>query len=409
MIVRRIREEEYKRCQELCALAFEFAMKDADRTPEETLAAVREHPSSRQDVCWNSQWAAFADDDTTMFSTMTVIPYRATFDGNDVLMMGIGGVATLPQHRRTGGIRGCFEHALPRMFEDGAVLSYLYPFSTAFYRKFGYELGCKANRWKIALRSVPRQAVSGTVRLLERGSAMKEAIAQIDRKRQARYNCMVRCEDIEYTWIGHANPFADRSYTYIYFRSSGEPAAYLTCRPVVDGGDRTMECTRFVFDDPEGLQGLLVLLKTMEANHSYAVMTLPEDVELGGVLPEWSFGDVQCQRTWQGMVRVVNVQRALELARMRGEGSLVLEIEDAQIPQNSGRFRVQFAPGKPNTVARTGEKPDVILGIQDFSRLMIGGCDAEALSWLPQVRLLCPQEQAAQVFYRKPLFISQYF
>ena len=409
MIVRPIREGEYKRCQELCALAFEYAMKDADRTPEEALAAVRERPASRQDIHWHSQWAAFADDDATMLSTMTVIPYRATFDGHDVLMTGIGGVATLPQYRRMGGIRGCFEHALLQMVGDGAVLSYLYPFSTAFYRRFGYELGCTANRWKIALRSVPKLAVDGTWRLLERGAALRSAIEAIDQVWQARYNCMVRCENIEYTWIAQANPFADRSYTYVYFRSSGEPAGYLTCRPVMDEGNRTLECTRMAFDGPEGLRGLLALLKTMEADHSHAVMTLPEDVQLGGVLPEWSFGDVQCQRAWKGMARVVNVQRALELARMRGEGSLVLELSDAQIPANNGRFRVRFAPDMQSAVERTQASPDVILGIQDFSRLILGGCDAADIRWLPQVKLLCPPEQAAQVFYRKPLFISQYF
>ena len=148
-----------------------------------------------------------------------------------------------------------------------------------------------------------------------------------------------------------------------------------------------LECTRFVFEGLEGLQGLLALLKTMESSHSHALITLPEDVELGGVLPEWSFGDARCQRSWLGMARVVNVRRALELARMRGEGSLVLEIDDAQIPQNSGRFRVRFAPGEPNAVDRTQEPPDVILGIQDFSRLILGGCDAQALCWAGEAPL----------------------
>lgn len=157
-----------------------------------------------------------------MLSTLTVIPYRAAFDGNDVPMTGVG----------------------------------------------------------------------GTWRLLERGENLREAIERIDRKWQSRYNCMVRCEDIEYAWIGRANPFADRSYTYVYFREDGEPSAYLTCRPGDDAA-RTLECTRFVFDDSRGLCGLLVLLKTFEADHSEAVMTLPEDVELSGVLPEWSMGGVR--------------------------------------------------------------------------------------------------------------------
>ena len=34
MIVRRIRPGEYKRCQQLCALAFEYEMQDAALSPE---------------------------------------------------------------------------------------------------------------------------------------------------------------------------------------------------------------------------------------------------------------------------------------------------------------------------------------------------------------------------------------
>lgn len=94
---------------------------------------------------------------------------------------------------------------------------------------------------------------------------------------------------------------------------------------------------------------------------------------------------------------------------MRGEGSLVMEVSDGQIPGNNGRFRVRFVPGLPNAVEATQESPDIILGIQDFSRLILGRCGAEDMRWLPQAELLCPPEKAAQVFFRKPLFISQYF
>ena len=409
MIIRRIRENEYKRCQEFCALAFEYALQGADKSPEEALADIRENPTCRQDMHWDNQWAAFADDDATMLSTMTVIPYRATFDGAEVRMDGIGGVSTLPQYRRMGGIRGCFGQALPAMEREGATLSYLYPFSTAFYRKFGYEVACAGNRWKIALRGVPKETVPGIWRLLEKGSGLKEAIRRIDRVWQERYNCMVRGEDIEYRWVEKANPFADRCYTYVYMDDAGEPSAYVTYKPVVDEGDRALVCTRFVFADVSGFRGLMALLKTLEADHSHVIMTLPEDVALAGLLPEWSMGCVQCRKEWKGMARVVSVRRALETARMRGEGRLVLEIRDGQIPCNNGRFAVDFAPGERNRVTLTEEEPDVSLGIQDFTRLILGGFDMEDLRWLPEVRLHCAPEKAARVFYRKPMYISQYF
>ena len=409
MIIRRIRENEYKRCQEFCALAFEYALQGADKSPEETLAEIRANPTSRQDQHWDSQWAAFADDDATMLSTMTVIPYRATVDGAEVLMEGIGGVSTLPQYRRMGGIRGCFEHALPAMEREGAALSYLYPFSTGFYRKFGYEIAGAANRWKIALRGVPKEAVPGQWRLLEKGSDLKEAIRRIDRGWQERYNCMVRCEDIEYRWVEKANPFADRVYTYVYMDEADAPSAYMTYRPVVDEGDRALECTRFVFADMAGFRGLMALLKTLEADHSHVILTLPEDVAVDMLLPERSLGCMQCRKHWKGMARVISVRKVLELARMRGEGRLVMAISDGQIPANNGRFAVAFAPGEANRVSMTEEEPDVSLTIQDFTRLILGCCDMDDLRWLPNVRLHCAPEKAERVFYRKPMYISQYF
>ena len=409
MIIRRIRGNEYKRCQEFCALAFEYALQGADRSPEEALAEIRANPTCRQDQHWDSQWAAFADDNATMLSTMTVIPYKATFDGAEVLMEGIGGVSTLPQYRRMGGIRGCFEHALPAMEREGAALSYLYPFSTGFYRKFGYEIACAANRWKIALRGVPKEAVPGTWVLLEKGSSLTEAICSIDRGWQARYNCMVRGEDIEYRWVEKANPFVDRTYTYVYMDEAGAPSAYMTYKPVVDEGDRALECTRFVFADMAGFRGLMALLKTLEADHSHVILTLPEDVAVDMLLPERGLGCIQCRKVWKGMARVVSVRRVLELARMRGEGRLVMEISDGQIPCNNGRFAVDFAPGGANRVTMTEEAPDVSLTIQDFTRLILGCCDMDDLRWLPNVRLHCAPEKAAQVFYRKPMYISHYF
>ena len=108
MIVRKIRPEELKRTEELSAHAFEFRMSDAEKSAEEFAQERMNHPQATQDVNWREHWAAFLDDDKTMTSTFIAIPYRMHFDGHDTLMMGIGGVSTLPQYRRSGGVLGCF-------------------------------------------------------------------------------------------------------------------------------------------------------------------------------------------------------------------------------------------------------------------------------------------------------------
>lgn len=403
MIVRRIRPEEYKRCQQLCALAFEYEMKDADQTPGQMVDRVRRDPRSMQDVHWDSQWAAFEDDGATMMATMTVIPWRARFDGHEVTMAGIGGVASLPQYRRGGAIRGCFEAALPHMYAGGALLSYLYPFSHAFYRKFGYELGCDWMLWRVGLSGIPAAEVGGSWRLSEPDRPLTADIRAVDRVREARYNCMVLGGDTEYLYL-REDPFVTKNYTYVYYDASGRPRAHMTLAP----GDGALDCKRFVFNDREGFAGLMQLLRRFAADHSHAAFAAPADVDLRGLFPEWRLDCVERSLRQRGMVRAVNAGALLGLARARGEGRLTVGIEDRQIPQNHGCFEVAFAPGTPNRVRRVDAEPDIALTIQDFSRLITGCADLDP-EWLPGVRLNVPTDRAAGLFYRKPAFISAYF
>ena len=403
MIARKIRAGEFKRCRQLCALAFEYEMWDPELSPQAMLEKIKENPRSMQDLHWDSQYAAFLDDDQTMLATMTVVPWTANFDGHAVSMGGIGGVASLPQHRRGGAIRACFSVALRDMFQGGALLSYLYPFSNAFYRKFGYELGCDRVKWRLKLSGMPAPEVPGHWRLSEPDRPLTDDIRAVDRARESRYNCMVINGDTEYIYL-QDDPFVTKKYTYVYYDETGQPRAHMTAVP----GNGELDCPRFVFDDREGFLGLLTLLKRLSADHSYATLYLPTDVDLRGVIPEWSFGNVQRTVEQRGMVRAVNVEGLLKLARTRGEGRLRVAVADGQIEQNNGCFEVSFAPGRGNAVRRVDAAPDVELTVQDFSRLIVGCCDLDS-AWLPGVRLHCPIEQAARVFYRKPTFISTFF
>ena len=402
MIVRKIRPEEYKRCQQLCALAFEYEMKDADLSSKALFEKMKESYAIN-DVHWESQYAAFLDDDRTMLATMTVLFWSVNLDGHCVPMGGIGGVASLPQYRRSGAIRGCFEKALPDMYRSGMLLSYLYPFSTEFYRKFGYELGCDRVKCRLKLSGMPAPEVRGTWRLTEPDAPLTEDVRDIDCIRETRYNCMVIGGDNDYHYL-REDPFVTKKYHYVYYDAEGCPCAYMTVVP----GSGELDCPRFVFCDREGFLGLLALLKRLAADHSHATLYLPDDVDLRGLLPEWSFGCVERTVEQRGMVRAVNVEMLLRLVKARGEGRLRVAVSDPQLRENSGCFEVAFGPDRANRVARVDDTPDIELTIQDFSRLITGCCDLDTM-WLPDVRLNCPVEQAAQVFYRRPTFISHYF
>ena len=83
-------------------------------------------------------WAVF--DGGVPISVLTSHRFEMAHDGDYVKMAGIGGIGTLPEHRRRGHVRRLMEVAFRSMREREEAFSLLYPFSFPYYRMFGYEL-----------------------------------------------------------------------------------------------------------------------------------------------------------------------------------------------------------------------------------------------------------------------------
>lgn len=409
MIIRKIKPEELKRTLELFAIAFEFS-NDITKTPEEVFEETTQHPKSREDAFWGERWAAFEDDNKTMMSYFIDQPFPVQFDGNIYKMTGIGGVATLPQYRKCGGIRGCFEAALPSMYEDGVAFSYLYPFSTAYYRKFGYEMGCERLVYHILLSCLKPYAVSGSSTLIEPGNIMLDEVKQIYRVWQNKYNMMIANEEYEFAWVEKSNPVKNQEFTYLYKSADNEPLAYMTVKQSVEPDGRNLKCTRFVFTCTEGLKGLLNILIALGSDHSYATFEIPSDADLTLILPEWSMGGISLKKYWSGMVRVVNVEAVLNGARYCGSGKLAIALTDKQIAPNCGTFVVIFKDGKAVSVVKDSTAaPDISMGINEFSRLIIGTCETTSLPYMDNVTVHNDSACISQVFYKKPNLILEYF
>ena len=407
MIIRKIKPEELKRVKELSAISFEYG-EDTAKSAEEIFRETQNDPRSRADLHWQCRWAAF-DDDGQMMSTMAAIPFRVQFDGHHCPMTGIGGVVTLPPYRRRGGIRACFEAALPAMYAEGAAFSYLYPFSTAYYRKFGYELCCERNEYKLLLEQIPHTDTGGTLYLVEPGRFMLEDIKAVYRAWQETYNMMVVAEDFEFRWVAKSNPVQDQQYTYVYKSRDGVPKAYATFRVAEENGEHNLQCSRFFHTDAEGFCGLMNLFASLAADHCLVSFALPQNEHIEPLLPEWCLGARPRETSCYGMVRAVNVEAALRMARARGEGTVTLEITDEQIPQNNGRFQVRYRDNAVTGVEKTAREADASLGIQDFSRLITGVYDIDALRFLKGVAVHTDPGRLAGLFFRKPIYISEYF
>lgn len=394
MLIRKTFPEEYRRVNELFAICFEMPYQNCPIDPANDQ---------------NTHWAAFHASGN-MMSTFTISDYSIGFDGHKCLMGGIGGVATLPEYRRQGGIRGCFEAALPDMYAQGYDFSFLYPFSTAYYRQFGYECCVQKMKWVINLGLLKVPNITGTVHLAEKNRPMTQAIQAVDQILEQRFNMMVQHQDSHYKWTAEADPAVKQEFTYVWFDAENIPRAYTTFRVANEADGRNLVCSRFFFTNQDGFRGLLGLFKSLAADHTYLKFDTPLLPSLQYLMPEWSLGAVSWTlQASAGMVRVINAKRILEKARYRGNGHITLEIHDPEIQENSGRYTITFANGTAESVERSQAPADAVMDISTFSALICGVCDWDDAKLTFRGLEIHKEEYFSQVFYRKPLMICDYF
>lgn len=396
MIIRMAKPEELDRVNEVTAMSFGFVKRD--------LAPFKIGMRNRY------RWVVMGDDDKEMMSTLIVNDYQQTFDGNSCRMGGIGGVASLPQYRRKGCIRACFNKILADMYETGFDFSYLFPFSTAYYRQFGYENCVRSYIVSLQIASLHHFRAEGEYCLMEKTNPMTEAVRTVRSRWEQEYNMMIRFREEDYDWTKSVDPAGTMEYSYVYFAADGTPKAYTTYKPEQTPEGMCLNCSRFCFADKEGFSGLMQLFKSMAANYQLVKFELPGLPGMLHLLPEVSLGMADIRVASPGMVRVVNVRSVLQKAKYRGNGRIALQILDPQVPENNKTFALTFAGGKAVSVSETEEAPDAVMDIAAFSSMIVGSCDFEDGKNQFSGLTVCNENACFdQVFYSKKLLIQEHF
>ena len=394
MIVRKTRPDETEAVNALFSVAFETAPENGPAQEDEG------------GVC---HWGAFSEDGKLM-SALTFTSFSAYFDGNVCPIAGVGGVSTLPPYRRRGGVAACFAQALPALYADGVLLSYLYPFSTAFYRRFGYESCVTRLRCTLDLAQLKLPPSDGSFRLALHEEPLAADVRAVDRVWESRWNMEVIHGEADYDWLEKLDPLKTQEYLYVCYDAADVPLGYTAFRTVQEPDGRNLVCSRFRFLGKAGFHALLGVFKSLSSDHRFAKFSLPSDPALPYLLGEWSLGAAGFSLEPAGMVRAVNARVLLLCAAYRGSGSLRLQLRDPLIPENNGVFRIRFSEGKAVSIERTEEKPDAAMEIGAFSALLAGVCDFPgAGEWMDGLEIFEPSAPFERVFYRKRLMITQFF
>jgi predicted acetyltransferase len=78
-------------------------------------------------------------------------------------------------------------------------------------------------------------------------------------------------------------------------------------------------------------------------------------------------------------VRLVDVAKALEARRYRVEDRLVLDVIDAFLPENEGRYQVDAGPDGA-ACRRSRAEPDLVLSVAELGSTFLGGVSMSALA-----------------------------
>jgi len=296
--------------------------------------------------------------------------------------MGVAGVAIAPVERGRGVGKQMMVEMLRGARERGFPLSTLYPATVTLYRRCGYE---RAGA-RFAIKMDPRHIEVGRepdVKIEEVVGLPDDVKALYQRSARKTNGYLDRGP---YCWGRVTNPRGLSTKTFIA-KHDGKLEGYVVLSHLV-GSNGSYPTNVAVRDlaaiTPRATRALLRLLVEYRS--------LAEEVSWEGgvhdvfanVLPERY---VTISLIDYFMVRVIDVAAALAARGYpRGaSGGFTLELTDASMPENSGRYGVQLADGQV-TVTRGGTSgPRVAVDERGLAALYSGFSQAHVLAdvgWL---------------------------
>ena len=313
----------------------------------------RETPATEADVA--DVYGIF--EDGHLIAALTAIPYTVAWPGaknNQLPMGGIAGVATYVEARGQGHVERLLSESLRIMREKGQVVSALYPFAFAFYKKYGWDWVGKRYDLKVPLAHL-QKTHSKTRRVLE--SNIISEVKPLFEAYGSHYRGFILDDE---DWKKRFEPSGDKE-SFAYIGADG----YLIARY----GDENLNIKEFIAPSTKAHNALLGLLRNFGTQREFARLTVPSDS------PIWSYimhHDLETKTRPVFMGRVVDVAGALgQLQTSAPNGEVILALNDPQCDWNTGTWSIKTEGGRILATHST-QFPQVTMDIQAFSQAFWG-------------------------------------
>jgi predicted acetyltransferase len=353
------------------------------------------HDFDPSEGSWMDQLRSYAEldrttaafEDGTIVGTAGIWSFDLTVPGATVPTAGTTWVSVRPTHRRRGVLTGMMRTHLDNIHARGEALAALWASESPIYGRFGYGLAAEGVEMKIdRAHSGLRHVVpfSGRTRLVTRDEALTTWPGVYERVRPGQPGMISRHE----AWWSKRHlreperPRAGFTKSFrVQYEEEGEALGYVRYRI----GE--------TFEAGSATSTLLVgeLMAATDAAHS-ALWSYIFGVDLIGTIKmEWGRVDEPLlhmledprrlvRRTQDTLfVRVVDVAKALAARRYAAAGRIVIDVEDAFCPWNSGRYLLEGGT-EGARCTKTDAAAEVALDAETLGALYLGGTRFQAMA-----------------------------
>ncbi|OLS26607.1 MAG: hypothetical protein HeimC2_14460 [Candidatus Heimdallarchaeota archaeon LC_2] len=310
-------------------------------------------------------------DRDSIVANLTVELYPATIRGSEIIIAGIGAVATEPTHRRNKMINSLFETAFQTMKDNGEIFSMLDPFKIEYYRKFGYANAETIIQYRFAPSNIITLKIPNSIIIREAVKGDEQILMDLQRSSIQIGSRLYQTEDSIAKRIKSLN-------CYIV-EEKNKPAGWFKLyfnrdKTEIEWNDQklTMIVSLSLFyDNYNVLNGIFDFLSKFEDQVDEIRMNCPSEVPVQNYVINRHKLDIDMMGSM--MVRVIDFKKYIESIQIpkSATDSVVLTLEDKHCTWNSGTYVLVPSNGKINLREEVLE-PDIVVNEQQFSRIAGG-------------------------------------
>lgn len=309
------------------------------------------------------------EEDGEVRASATVLPLEVFVDGRPVPMGGIAAVATDPAYRRRGFAGDLMRDVLRTMRVREMHLSMLHPFAHAFYRAYGWELATEAVAYTLKPTDLPTSGEQRRVRAY-REEDLPEMMG-LFAEEAARLSCCVRRSEGQWRYV-----VGRKDWDAAVCEAEGRLEGYILYR-MSDWRDReprrTLSVREFVWSTVGAREALISFLAAQDP----LVFEIEHSTPRGDPLhPYLRNSYVKAEIEPEFMLRLVDVEGALNYLSRTPEAPLVLQVSDDVIAENAGSYTV----GNGEVVRGAEAEARVSLDVRQLAQLYAGYLPAGQLA-----------------------------